>query len=603
MTESSKQKTGRDVISGIFFSAAVAMILTALVGVIANMIDGIITSNFYGPEAYSAISLSGPIISTITLFAAFISTGSQMLCSQFLGRGDRESANRVFTLAIFCGLFISAFFVFVGFFFPDLLASVCGVDQTKHPEIYANMQQYFRGYLPGIPALVFVDILGPLVVLGNGKKLVAASAVALCVTDVIGDLLNALVFDGHNLGMGLATSVALWVELGIISTHFIRKHSCFRFTPHGLTGKNILEICKYGSPTFVRKLATILRDLFINRFNIIVSLSAAAIAARSIQNDINAFMFTLGPGIGKVLLTMVSLYYSAGDRRGLTRLFKYSMHFGLAASTMIGTILFVFAPGVVSIFTRDPDIMGLAVLSIRCMAVGLVFDTVSSMLQFYLQGIRNLKMVNIMNFGERFFIPVITALVLGLLYGSTGVLISVAVGKALLVLMMLIIIWTRNRHFPREIRDLMFLADDFGGDENDSLYRRVSTIDDVMEAARTVADFCSGHGFSQAFANRFSLYVEEMGTNIVRHGKPKSRYGSLAEITVQTTGNQFTLTLRDYCHAFDPVTYYQEHQDNIDSYGIPIVMNSAKNVSYLNAFDSNNTIILDSETCDPRITA
>ena len=129
MTKASKQPS-RDVISGIFRSAAVAMILTALVGVVANMIDGIITSNFYGPEAYSAISLSGPIISTITLFAAFISTGSQMLCSQFLGRGDRESADKVFTLAIFCGLIIGALFVFVGFFFPGS-SGFCLRDQSE----------------------------------------------------------------------------------------------------------------------------------------------------------------------------------------------------------------------------------------------------------------------------------------------------------------------------------------------------------------------------------------------------------------------------------------------------------------------------------------
>lgn len=43
-----------------YISAAIVMILTRPVSVVATMIDGIITSRFYGEEAYSAISLITP---------------------------------------------------------------------------------------------------------------------------------------------------------------------------------------------------------------------------------------------------------------------------------------------------------------------------------------------------------------------------------------------------------------------------------------------------------------------------------------------------------------------------------------------------------------
>ena len=50
----------RDIIVGMYISAAIVMILTRPVSVVATMIDGIITSRFYGEEAYSAISLITP---------------------------------------------------------------------------------------------------------------------------------------------------------------------------------------------------------------------------------------------------------------------------------------------------------------------------------------------------------------------------------------------------------------------------------------------------------------------------------------------------------------------------------------------------------------
>ena len=50
-----------DVISSIFLPTALAMIFTQVSGVVARIIDGVITSSFLGAEAYSAVSLLGAV--------------------------------------------------------------------------------------------------------------------------------------------------------------------------------------------------------------------------------------------------------------------------------------------------------------------------------------------------------------------------------------------------------------------------------------------------------------------------------------------------------------------------------------------------------------
>ena len=67
---------GRDMIAGMFFSAAVTMIFTQIAGVVANIIDGIITSRFLGQHAYAGLALLGPFTGTLVLVAAFFSTGA-----------------------------------------------------------------------------------------------------------------------------------------------------------------------------------------------------------------------------------------------------------------------------------------------------------------------------------------------------------------------------------------------------------------------------------------------------------------------------------------------------------------------------------------------
>ena len=86
----------RDVISKMFFSASIATMFTVLVGTVAQFIDGIITSRFLGNDAYSAIALFGPLSSIFLMLAFFIASGNQIICSDYIGKGEKDKANSVF---------------------------------------------------------------------------------------------------------------------------------------------------------------------------------------------------------------------------------------------------------------------------------------------------------------------------------------------------------------------------------------------------------------------------------------------------------------------------------------------------------------------------
>ena len=87
-----KRSRRRDIIVGMYISAAVVMILTRLVSVVATMIDGIITSRFYGEEAYSAISLVTPYTKILVTCADMISIGCQLLYMDKLKQSGRDGA-------------------------------------------------------------------------------------------------------------------------------------------------------------------------------------------------------------------------------------------------------------------------------------------------------------------------------------------------------------------------------------------------------------------------------------------------------------------------------------------------------------------------------
>lgn len=587
------KKQGRDMIAEMFFSAAIALIFTQVAGVAATIIDGIITSRFLGKDAYSAVSLLSPFTGTLVLLAAFLSTGSQVVCARMIGNGQKKETNEVFSMSVVLTVIMCAVMIAGCIFFPRQLIAVCGVSVEKNQAIYPEMLSYLRGYMFGIPALMLIQVVGPVVVMDGGKKLFSLSAALLCIADIIGDIINALVFKGGNFGMGLASSIAFMLQFLLILTHFFRKNGYFHFSLRGFSLRWLGDVASAGSPTFVRKLATILRDLLINRMNLVVALSTAAVAARGMQNDLNTLMFCIGLGIGKTLLSMTGIYYGAYDKKGLKRLFVAAVKTGVLLSGTAGLICFLCAGLIARGYTSDPEVITLSVFSIRCMAVSLILDTLLVSLQNYLQGIGNRKLVNLMNFGERLFIPVLTAFLLGRFFGSKGIMASIAVSKALLGTMMLIIVCIRCRRFPRSWEDFMFLPEGYGGAESDSRDTQLYDMKDVMRESKQAEQFCLEHGADGPKARWMALFVEEMAGNIVQHGKPLNPGAVCVDYRLFVFDGRICLCLRDYCEAFDPTSYYEANRegDAGENIGIRMVMGHAKEVRYYNTFNSNNLLL------------
>ena len=155
----------KGLIPSMFLYTTIALILTELAGVISTITDGMITSRALGEDAYSAISLLGPFVGILLLIASFISTGSQVVCSRHLGKGEKDKACAVFSVSCFMTLLAAAVLLVMCLLMPRLLITISGVSMNRKPELYPLMDRYLRGYLFGIPALMLVQLISPVLVM------------------------------------------------------------------------------------------------------------------------------------------------------------------------------------------------------------------------------------------------------------------------------------------------------------------------------------------------------------------------------------------------------------------------------------------------------
>ena len=76
------------------FPSIIMMIFTSVYGVV----DGLFISNFVGKTAFASVNFILPVTMGMSAVGFMIGAGGSALVAKTLGEGDRQKANRFFTL-------------------------------------------------------------------------------------------------------------------------------------------------------------------------------------------------------------------------------------------------------------------------------------------------------------------------------------------------------------------------------------------------------------------------------------------------------------------------------------------------------------------------
>lgn len=148
-------------INRLFTKAMGIYILTNLVSVIGPTIDGIIVGSYYQTDEVAAIGLTSFFLVGIrTLVAAVICRGSNILVSRMIGAGDKEGANKAFSLSIVLGLVTSGLMTFICIAFSNPIAVMLGA-RGSLAHLMKPTSDYLIGYCIGLPFYTIFTILLP----------------------------------------------------------------------------------------------------------------------------------------------------------------------------------------------------------------------------------------------------------------------------------------------------------------------------------------------------------------------------------------------------------------------------------------------------------
>lgn len=587
----------RSVIARLFRSSVVSMIAAAMAAMLGMLIDGIIIGSLLGTDCMAAYGLILPVLNLATAIAGVLALGAQVVCAQRLGMGSVRGARKAFSMLMVVTVIIAGVMMAVFFFFREPICVMLGA-RGESAKLLSDAVDYLTGLLPAFPSVLILLEFNSLMRLDGDANRVIVAVSVMTVLDVVGNLLNALVFHGGMLVMGLTTSASYFVALVILLFHFRKKDIIFRMTFKGLRIRDLGAILSTGSSSGMGSGCAMLRIAFINQIMIATSLSSVAVAAFGTVNTVISFVSGLMVGIGMTCAMIAGMILGEQDRTAAEVLVKVTVKLVLTVSAVLSVVLLIFADVIAAVFKGDADTAN-AEQTARLVARGLRFYAVAAILYGvnnafvnYTQGMRRMVLSNVVCVLQNLVYIVLSATLLSLVFSgekeTDAVWISFIVCEVLTMLTIFIIAAVQKRGMPRDWKDFLFLRENFGVPQENLFEKSIFSDEDLAPTIEAVRAFCQEKGADERNSYLVPVALEELCGNALKHGFIVGK--NSIDVRVMIVDGSWMLRVRDNCKQFDPTEWLREHEEDEDSI-LRMVSNEAKSIKYLSTLNLNNLTV------------
>ena len=359
-------------------SLSIPSILAQISATVMFIIDAAMVGHL-GEKASASIGLVETTTWLMGGLASAANMGFSVQVAHFIGANDFKAARHVLRQSLVCCLIWSLVLCIVCIAIHNPLPLWLG----GNADIIPDASLYFL--IVGIAGIFFQmeGLAGSMLKCSGNMKIPSALNIMMCVLDV---LFNYILI--YQLGMGVAgaamgTALAelvtamlmlyflLWRSdmLGLFkkTTQSESPHT-FRLKDFQPKASTVSTAFKIGAPMGMQHL--LMGGAHIVSTIIVAPLGTIAIAANSLAITVESLCYMPGFGIAEAATTLVGQGIGAGQKL-LTRSFAYmSVMLGIAVMTVMGALMYIFAPELMSLLTPVDQIIvqGTEILRIEAWA-------------------------------------------------------------------------------------------------------------------------------------------------------------------------------------------------------------------------------------------
>ncbi|MBT9685921.1 MATE family efflux transporter [Pseudoflavonifractor sp. MCC625] len=361
---------GRDPIGPLLVRLAVPAVTAQLVNALYNIVDRMYIGHIegVGDLALTGLGICFPVIMFVSAISALVGMGGGSRAVVRMGEGKMEEANAILgsctALLVLLSILVTVGFQVVRE--PMLLL----FGATENTLSYAS--DYLTIYLWGT---IFVEIsLGlNFFITSQGFSTVSMATVLIgAVTNIVLDPIFIFGFGMGVQGAALATITAQAVSAVWVLRFLSGKRTRLRFQRRyfRLDGRVLAPVLAVGVSPFIMQSTESLVNISFNS-----SLKAfggdPAVGAMTICSSIMQIFSMLFQGLSQGAQPIVGFNYGAGQIDRVKKTFRLLFFSSLAFSTAAWGAIELFPQVFVSIFNDEPELVSIAVWTLRVYAAGM----------------------------------------------------------------------------------------------------------------------------------------------------------------------------------------------------------------------------------------
>ena len=572
-------------ITKLFFSLLPIQIMMIAIGSINSVIDGMMASNFIGPDAMAVTGLYMPVIKIIETVNAVLLGGSQILCGKFLGKNQIDRTRGVFTLDIFLISTVSVLITAFCFAAPGTLAVMLGADSKIKPELV----RYILGISAGIlPQMLGVQLTAFLQIEQQEKRTYTGMALMM-ITNISLDYIFIRILGWDMFGLGLATTLSYVIFFITLSSYYLTDKAVIRIAGRLIKWKDIVPIVMIGIPGALVTFCLAIRGVTLNALLLRTS-GNDGLSALAALNSFGYLLYAMTAGIAAATRLLVSVYIGEEDRTSLITVMKTALLKGVPIVCLIAAAVKALSHPITYLFYKDTasNVFYLTEWLFRIFPFSMPLSAICVVFINYYQCQSRMKIVNLLSASDGILGIGAASLILAPMYGTIGIWAAHVVNGIITTVIIVGYAFIKNGRFPKSVEDLLTLPDSFGVPEDRRIDISIHNAEEVTDTSEQIMEFCRRIGVDRKRSYYASLCMEEMAGNIVEHGFDDGKEHS-ADVRVVYKDDELVLRISDDCRAFDPKEKMAliDPDDVTKNIGLRMVHKLAKGMSYTNVLGLN----------------
>lgn len=422
------------------FPSIIMMIFTSVYGVV----DGLFVSNFVGKTAFAAVNFIMPLIMMLSAIGFMIGVGGSALISKTLGEGDRERANRYFSLLVYSVIIAGIVISVLGEIFIEPVAFALGA----RGEMLNNCVLYARISFASLTMFMLQNVFQSIFVTAEKPKIgLGVTLTAGCI-NIFMDFLLIGVFQFGIAGAAIATVTSETFAGLFPIIYFVRKNrSLLKLGKTKFMGRVLLKACTNGSSELMTNISMSLVNMLYN-IQLMKLAGEDGVAAYGVIMYVN-FIFIaifLGYSIGSA--PIIGYNYGAQNNNELKNMLKKSLTI-ISAFAILLTLIAesVSYPLTASFVGYDKGLFELTHNGFMLFSISYLLCGFNIFGSSFFTALGNGGISATISFSRSLLFQIISIIVLPMILGINGIWLSVVAAESMSLIVTTVFLITQRKKY------------------------------------------------------------------------------------------------------------------------------------------------------------